>query len=72
MADYFSIDHIEGDTAICERDDRTKIDIPLNKLPKAAKEGDCIREEGGAFVIDEGETDRRRKLNIELFRKLLY
>lgn len=70
MAGYLSVDRIESGIAVLERDDRTSIRIPLTELPENVREGDCLREQDGGFVIDAGETARRREENQSLFRTL--
>jgi hypothetical protein len=53
------IDRFEGDKAVCEREDQAMVDVPRAYLPKEAKEGDGLICEGGAYRIDEGETNER-------------
>lgn len=54
------IDRIEGDFAVCERADRTMTEIPLAELPGDVREGDCLRESDGGYIVDMEETRRRR------------
>lgn len=70
MPEILSIDHIEGGIAICERDDRTIVEIPLGLLPEGVKPGDCIAKTADGYELDPAETARRRKENIDLFKKL--
>ena len=55
------IDQIESGIAACESlDTGARREIPAALLPKAAKEGDIIREVGeNAFVIDHAATKQR-------------
>jgi len=66
-----SIDRIEGAVAVCEREDRTMAQIPLSRLPSGVKEGDCLMEVNGHFVVDAQETQRRREEVLSLHAKLL-
>jgi len=49
------IDRFEGDYALIETD-KGMINVPRSALPKAAKEGDCLR-----LVIDTDDTTARKK-----------
>ena len=66
------IDRFEGDYVVCERDDRTMLNINKNKLPAEAKEGDILAVDGDAISIDLRETSKRKerakKLMEELFK----
>jgi hypothetical protein len=55
------IDRFEDKTAVCEKPDRSMIDIPRSKLPKEAKEGDVLIIEGNSIRIDTITTEKRRK-----------
>lgn len=56
------IDRFEGDYAICERADKTKIDILRKNMPSTLKEGDCIiLNEDQSITFDEEETKAREK-----------
>lgn len=56
-----TIDRFEGEYAICEKDDRSMLDIAKTKLPAAAKEGDVLEISGNLITIDEKETTKRSK-----------
>lgn len=56
-----TIDRFEGIYAVCEKEDRTMIDIKRINIPKSAKEGDILNVEGNSITINEEETERRRK-----------
>ena len=66
------IDRFEGDYVVCERDDRTMLNINKNKVPSEAKEGDVLIVDGDAISIDLMETSKRKeraeKLMEELFK----
>lgn len=55
------IDRFEGDFAICEKEDKTMINIEKAKLPSNVKEGDVIVYENVKYSIDLKETSQRKK-----------
>jgi hypothetical protein len=55
------IDRFEGDFAVCERDDRTMVNIARGKLPAGAKEGDVLAVAGDQLTIDHQATEERRR-----------
>lgn len=54
------IDRFEGKYAVVELPDRTMKDIPRNKIPSQAKEGDVVVLKGDKILVDKEETARRR------------
>ena len=66
------LDRFEGDCAVCEKGDRTMINIDRKKLPKGVKEGDVLVVDGEIVRGDRGDTTRRkedvRKLMDELWK----
>jgi hypothetical protein len=54
------IDRFEGEFVIVEWDDRGRVEISRNLIPKNAREGDCLVQLGDKYIIDEGETQRRK------------
>ena len=56
-----TIDRFEGIYAVCEKEDRTMIDIKRINIPKSAKEGDILNVEGNSITINKEEIERRRK-----------
>lgn len=69
---YYVLDRIEGETAILLSDGGGAHELPAASLPCGAAEGDvliCGRE--GLWVIDRGETDRRRAAADGLLSRLL-
>ena len=64
------IDRFEGEYAVVEGEDRGRVEIPRNIIPQNAKEGDSIVQIGGKYVIDEGETQRRKREIEELAKDL--
>lgn len=65
--EYWVVDRIEGDLAVCEHGEQTEA-IPLRELPQGLREGDCLFWEDGGFLVDQAETDRRREENLRLMR----
>jgi len=55
------IDRFEGIYAVCEKKDRTMMDIKRVNLPFEAKEGDVLSIENGVITIDIEETQKRRR-----------
>ena len=55
------IDRFEGNFAVCEKADRTMIDIPKDKIPVEAKEGDILVIEVDSIKIDTAGTVKRKK-----------
>ncbi|MDT8715530.1 DUF3006 domain-containing protein [Clostridium sp. 19966] len=54
------IDRFEGDFAVCEKPDKTTLNIHTSKMPKGCKEGDVINIKGSQINIDVNETERRK------------
>jgi hypothetical protein len=67
------IDRFEGDIAVCEKSDRTMFNIPRNKLPSDAREGDVINIDKDVIEVDlKATADLKasaRKLMGDLLRK---
>lgn len=55
------IDRFEGDFAVCEKPDRTMLNVNRNLLPSNVKEGDALIIEGDSIKIDSAETSKRKK-----------
>lgn len=55
------IDRFEGEYAVCEKDDRTMINIKKNKLPADVEEGDVLVINGDSITIDAVETMKRKR-----------
>lgn len=55
------IDRFEGSYAVCEKEDRTMMDIKSSNLPPEAKEGDVLIIDNNMFTIDVQETEKRHK-----------
>ncbi len=64
------IDRFEGDFAVCERPDRTMLNIPRNKLPVGVREGDVLILEGNSILLDPAATQERKKTAAEKMKGL--
>jgi len=57
------IDRIEGDLAVCEREDGAREEIPLCQLPEGAREGSVLVLLDGVWALDpQAEKERRARL----------
>jgi hypothetical protein len=65
------IDRFEGNFAVCEKEDRTMVDIEKSKIPITAKEGDVLNITNDRITIDSEETEKRKK-EIEKLTKDLW
>ena len=70
--EYYAIDRIEGNYAVCEKDGETMVNISRALLPDGAGEGNVLRRlPDGTFkvtgrLLDREEEERRRKAALEL------
>jgi hypothetical protein len=64
------IDRFEGRATVCEKEDRTMMEIPRIVTPEDAKEGDVLIIENGDIIIDHEATEKRRKEIEELTKGL--
>lgn len=55
------IDRFEGDFAVCECEDKTILNINVNKLPKNVCEGDVLVIDGVNIRVDYEETKKRKQ-----------
>ena len=55
------IDRFEGNYAVCEKEDRSMVDIKKSKIPGIAKEGDVLSINNDVIIIDVEETQKRRR-----------
>lgn len=61
----YIIDRIEGKCAVCEAEDMSMVDIPLDALPPNVKAGTYIEYKDGFYSIldsDSNRTDRIKNL----------
>jgi len=57
----YIIDRIENGIAVCESlETGGKLEVEAKDLPKRAKEGDTIRDDGGTYLIDAALTKQRK------------
>ena len=54
------IDRFEGEYAICEKGDRSMMNIKKSKLPAGVREGDVLVINQDHIEIDVGETAKRK------------
>jgi hypothetical protein len=64
------IDRFEGIYAVCEKEDRSIINVEIEKLPLKAKEGDVLSITSDSVNIDVEETYIRKKEIEELTKDL--
>lgn len=55
------IDRFEGDFAVCEKEDRSIVNIEKNKLPAGAQPGDVLFLHGDQISFDLKVTKERKK-----------
>ena len=65
------IDRFEGNYVVCEKEDKTMMDIKKSKIPSLAKEGDVLSINNDVIIIDIEETQRRKR-KIEKLTKDLW
>ncbi|OIK08184.1 DUF3006 domain-containing protein [Bacillus sp. MUM 13] len=56
----YIVDRIEGELAVCEKEDRSTEDIPLKELPAGVQAGDVVIMENGKAWIDKSGTKKRK------------
>lgn len=54
------IHHFENVYAICEREDKSTIQIPRYKLPLETKEGDTVLYIDGFYKKDNGQFEKKK------------
>jgi hypothetical protein len=65
-----TIDRFEEGFAICEKPDRTMMNIKRKKVPAGAKEGDALIIESDTIRIEASETVKRKKAIDDLMKEL--
>jgi hypothetical protein len=65
-----TIDRFEGEFVVCEKPDRTMINVRKDKIPANAKEGNILIIEGENIKIDAGTTAKRKKTVDDLMNNL--
>jgi len=68
----YTIDRIEGSTAVLYDKNDIKSDIPLGDLPENIKEGDILRfdRENNIYIIDKEKTKQVKSDMEERFKRL--
>ena len=64
------IDRFEGDFAVCEKADRTMLNVKRTQVPPEAKEGDTLIIDGDSIIIDPATTEKRKNAVNKLFSDL--
>jgi len=64
------IDRFEGDSAVCEKKDRTMLNVKRDKLPPEAKEGDILNINDDIITVDSAATTKRKNTVNKLFADL--
>lgn len=54
------IDRFEENYAVCEKEDRTMINLEKKLLPNGAKEGDVLVLKNEAISIDKAATQKKK------------
>jgi len=65
------IDRFEAEYAVCEDEEKNMMNILVSKLPRGIKEGYCMENTNGVYVINYEET-KRLKDDIEKSTKGLW
>ena len=66
-----TIDRFEERYVVCEKEDRTMLDIEKSKIPITAKEGDILNITDDNITINFEATEKRKK-EIEKLTKELW
>ncbi|HOO25516.1 MAG TPA: DUF3006 domain-containing protein [Clostridiales bacterium] len=66
-----TVDRFEGDFAVCEKEDRSILSLPISSLPKGTVEGSVlILFKNGCLALDKNEEKIRRKNIEDLYKKI--
>lgn len=65
------VDRVEGAFAVCEKEDRTMMEIAVSEFEEMPRDGDVVWYENHCARILKEETENRKREAEELFRKLL-
>ncbi len=57
----YIVDRIEGPFVVCEREDKSFVDLKKSLFPDNVKTGDVVYEENGRYLINQKETEKRSK-----------
>ena len=64
------VDRIEEGTAVLEKEDLSRIEIPVSELPEGVKEGTVLLYDGNSYVTDSDEEALRKQRILEKQRML--
>jgi len=64
------VDRIEGEYAVCERDDGNMQNILLKILPEGVKEGSVLNFQDGIYYFNEIAYEQRKKTILNLQKRL--
>lgn len=67
---YYIIDRFEENFAVLEDENFRCSDIPRDKLPVGAQEGDVLCFDGSTYMVDNIRTQARRHMIEEKMRRL--
>ena len=55
------VDRLEGEYAVCEKEDGSFSPVSLSLFDGPVREGDCVIQRQGRFQVDEDATKARRE-----------
>lgn len=68
------IDRFEDSYAICEWEEEGEnpriLQLKRGCLPVTAKEGDVLTQRDNCYIVDQVETDKRKRENLDLLESL--
>lgn len=68
--EYFSVDRIEGDSAVLVSDSEKRITVSLNEFPFPLSEGTVVSFKDGVYVHEEEEEKARKNRIFDLQQSL--
>ena len=64
------VDHIVGNIAVLEKEDRSHIEVALSEIACEIKEGGVLLFDGSVYTADEADEAARRKRIFEMQQRL--
>jgi len=64
------IDRFEANYAVCEKEDRSMINIDISQIPTNSREGDVLNIEDEIILVDKKATNIRQKHIEEITKDL--
>ncbi|HXY74662.1 MAG TPA: DUF3006 domain-containing protein [Dehalococcoidales bacterium] len=64
------IDRFDGEYAVCEKEDRSMLNIPRSHLPVGVKESDVLVIEGDKIQIEVKETECKKAKTAKITKDL--